>query len=558
MEEADRTIQQVPLQERITVTECEQEHLLSDYTTFAKNVMVKHFPNAFPDLKFSEADHQYKEQFEQEVKVFTGPLIFETESTLEGISKVIKVLVDTVCPAVEDCSGKPVPVFPTTFSGDQKTEKSARSAQVALCDNGDMRDRLQFIEGRHEGLHLFFMLSDVIMDCFADQDNLEEAASLSRLIAMLNPKLASRKGKDEFYQFRDAFQDIFVSLFSEFVRSHLGAEDLKNDCTPEYIKKETDLKKKDVLFTELFRKIIKNSHADYEDCGKLDETSPLPAFYPHDRFVRPKYQKKLCSPKLVKESNSVEADKSVKVEMVKDEDVSMMIDVKSNAKAPKPDLKHNYNSSLLSLLGQYLFLIDCQKNANALNSFLIQKKLTKLVFSTGHKNYACSLINYKQVILGHWSPQFSHRYMWNTSAGRAGKAMKMARDQKQEHLNRFLKDSFKSVGVNLDEVNATRINRSCDLSLRVERKIVEFHELDDSGKGHTKRDRSTQIDRLCTLFKQEQVAEVIPGRKFNGPIVNPNLDHEFDEASYRAWHYRKDKELQQFSNYCKMNRPSLN
>ena len=36
--------------------------------------------------------------FDKEVKVTTGPLVCETESTLEGISKVITTLTDTLCP----------------------------------------------------------------------------------------------------------------------------------------------------------------------------------------------------------------------------------------------------------------------------------------------------------------------------------------------------------------------------------------------------------------------------------------------------------------------------
>ena len=190
--EEDRNILAVPFEERINVTQNEKEHLLKDYTIFVMNTIVAHFPEAFPNLKSIEIEHQYSREFEKEVKVFTGPLIFETESTLEGISKVITQLIDVVCPVVLDKAGEPAPAFPTTFSGDNKTEKSARSAQLALCDNGDMRDRLQFIEGRHELLHFLFMLSDVVVDCFGDPDNLEEAVSLSRLINMLNPKLSTQ------------------------------------------------------------------------------------------------------------------------------------------------------------------------------------------------------------------------------------------------------------------------------------------------------------------------------------------------------------------------------
>ena len=43
--------------------------------------------------------------------------------------------------------------FPPNCSGDNKTEKAARSAQVALIDNGDMTDTLGFIEGKTLKIH---------------------------------------------------------------------------------------------------------------------------------------------------------------------------------------------------------------------------------------------------------------------------------------------------------------------------------------------------------------------------------------------------------------------
>ena len=495
------------------MTKNEKDHILIDYTKFVKNTIQEHFPDAFPGLNKVEIEHQYKSEFEKEVKVFTGPLIFETESTLEGISKVIRSLIDVVCPVETNEAGKPAPAFPTTFSGDNKTERSARSAQLALCDNGDMRDKLQFIEGRHECLHLLFMLSDVIKDCFAEPDDLEEAVSLSRLIALLNPKLSGRKGKDDFYKFRDLYQDIYVSLLSEFVRCHLQVEDLKHDVTPEHIKQEKNLVKKEELFVDMFRNIIKESHAEFADCGEVKDTEPLPAFYPHHEYLRSKYQiKSVAAP-----GKDVH-DKVLNVEVVLDKNVPMIKDMTGLSEKVEADAKNDYMCSLLAMIGSYLFLIDCQKNGNALDAFLLQKKLSKIIHGTGHKNYSSTLINFKQIILGHWSPQFSHRYLWNISAGRSGKGTKMARDQRQEHLNRYLKESFKSVGVNLDETNATRINNSCDLSMKIEQKIVQFHALDDSGKGHTKRDRSKQINILSNLFKKEKVAETISGRKFLSKI----------------------------------------
>ena len=166
---------------------------------------------AVPDLDLTTIKHQYSEEFEKGVTVWTGPLVCENESNLEGMAKIITTLTDELCPATTNRDGLKVPICPTTFSGDQKTEKASRSAQIAMMDNGNMRDKLAFVEGRHELLHFLFMFCDMVLDIFADRDNLEEASSISRLIKMLNPKIENKKAKDAYYAFRDCFSDIFVA-----------------------------------------------------------------------------------------------------------------------------------------------------------------------------------------------------------------------------------------------------------------------------------------------------------------------------------------------------------
>ena len=92
----------------------EKNHLLCNYTKLVMNTIVHNWPKCFPDLKLQQIRHQYTDHFERGVKAFTGPLVCETESTLEGISVVIKTLVDTVCPA-KDVAGERVAVHTTTF-----------------------------------------------------------------------------------------------------------------------------------------------------------------------------------------------------------------------------------------------------------------------------------------------------------------------------------------------------------------------------------------------------------------------------------------------------------
>ena len=116
-----------------------------------------------------------------------------------------------------------------------------------------------------------------------------------------------------------------------------------------------------------------------------------------------------------------------------------------------------------------------------------------------------------------------------------------------EQLNRYLKDCFRSLGVNLNEKNAQRINKSADLGVKMEIKVGEFFKLDSAGKSHTKKDRQSQIKKLSDLFKSEKISAQMPGRKFNGPHVPICSNLLFDEAQYRSWHIDKDKELTKIS-----------
>ena len=139
--------------------------------------------------------------------------------------------------------------------------------------------------------------------------------------------------------------------------------------------------------------------------------------------------------------------------------------------------------------------------------------------------------------------------MWNQFAGRPGPGLKMARDQDVEHLNRYLKEGFKSLGVNLDEKNAQRINNSADMGQKIENKVNKFYNLDVPGKSHTKKSRATVVKKLTDLFKKENIAEFVPDRKFNGPTVSPDADKDFDEAKYVSWHHSKTRELKRFYKY---------
>jgi hypothetical protein len=376
----DRNILFSDFEGRIDLASGEREHLLSDYEQLVMNLIAETWPSLFPDMKVKRIEHQYSKEFNKEVKIYTGPLICETESTLEGIAVVIKSLTDELCPTAVNEEGQHVPIFPTTFSGDQKTEKSSRSAQQSSSERSS-----------------------------SERSNSEKSNS---------KKPGSEKSSSE------------------------------NVAT--------------------------------EKQSKLTKT------------------------------------------------------------VEKPDLKNCYNRSLFSFLGLYQLLLDSIKEGNGLNCFLIQKKQLKMIHGTGHKNYACSLSSYKHIVLAHPNPQFSHRYMWNMFCGREGKSLNFARDQKNEHLNLWLKNSFKSLCVNLNSRNAQRINKAADMGVRMESKVVEFYELDSPGKSHTKKDRKDQRKQVMNILKKEEVADCKPGRKFNGPCISKN---HFNEVTYRSWHLEKDKEL---------------
>ena len=99
----------------VKLTKDERNHLLANYSKLVVNIIVTNWPKSFPELKIEKVTHQYTEQFEAGVKSFTGPLVCETESSIEGISCVIRTIVDIVCPSEVNDNGVKVPIYPTTF-----------------------------------------------------------------------------------------------------------------------------------------------------------------------------------------------------------------------------------------------------------------------------------------------------------------------------------------------------------------------------------------------------------------------------------------------------------
>ena len=125
----------------------------------------------------------------------------------------------------------------------------------------------------------------------------------------------------------------------------------------------------------------------------------------------------------------------------------------------------------------------------------------------------------------------------------------MARDQREEHLNRFLKDGFKTLGVNLNPTNARRINNSADLGQSLVAKVSDFHRLDKAGKTHIKKDRKPIIKKISDMFRKEEVVTFKPGRKFKVVSPSRNVFDSFDEVKYRVWHQSKENELLKFGKY---------
>ena len=263
-----------------------------------------------------------------------------------------------------------------------------------------------FIEGRHELLHLYFILVDIIQDTFSDPNNLEEASSLARMIQSLNPKLLNKRGKENFNAFKSVYKDIFLAIISEFLRDFLNVESLTRDSTPENIKNMKSDIEQQQAFVNLIRSFIIKTHPDFKNCSEIaDNKSDLPPYYPHQDFLRQKYR--------VSKTGNVKNVQKNPEDVKKD---NKSIRIQNNPQKLKPDSKNSYGKSLLSVLGTFFFLIDCANEGNGLLTFLIQKKLHKPIWATCHKNYAVSLLSYKHNVLAHPNAQFAHQYLWNTSA----------------------------------------------------------------------------------------------------------------------------------------------
>ena len=75
---------------RMGVTSLEKEHLLRNYVLFVMHLVKTKWPGAFPKMKTSpNIKHPYSELFEDGVNCWVGPLVCESESTIDGIRETI-------------------------------------------------------------------------------------------------------------------------------------------------------------------------------------------------------------------------------------------------------------------------------------------------------------------------------------------------------------------------------------------------------------------------------------------------------------------------------------
>jgi hypothetical protein len=83
-------ILEIPADVRMCITPSENEHLLNSYTLFVMHLIKSKWPDAFPKMKTApNVKHQYSELFQKGVNCWVGPLVCESESTIDGIRETI-------------------------------------------------------------------------------------------------------------------------------------------------------------------------------------------------------------------------------------------------------------------------------------------------------------------------------------------------------------------------------------------------------------------------------------------------------------------------------------
>ena len=76
---------------RMSITSLEKEHLLNNYVLFLMHLVKTNWPAAFPSMKTNpNIKHQYSGLFEKGVSCWVGPLVCESESTIDGIGETIQ------------------------------------------------------------------------------------------------------------------------------------------------------------------------------------------------------------------------------------------------------------------------------------------------------------------------------------------------------------------------------------------------------------------------------------------------------------------------------------
>ena len=520
-------LNEIPLNNLYKLTAEEKGHIFKYLHFHIKKTLNEHYPSIFKnDLVRNHYPHQFSSLFSKKIDQATGDFFFEDQS-IEGLQRILSSIQDKYTVKTEE-DGHVIYDNAFNIGGDQMTIARGSNLINSLVDHDDKDYKLSNLSMSHEYFHTEFAILNCFLKKLRHKDSLGIDGSFLRLSHELKREHCKTKDAQHiYYELSSLIKLIYKAMLAEILREMLKLEsvgDLHNFSFKNKI--EADVYVDQII--KSFFPYLKNSGRDARN---------LPKFHPLSKFVKDE----------VSTLNNFEDDT-----IINDDDGDVFEEDKNNqndhcyvdSKEMEPDYLQNYYTNIFTLGSIFQIFNDSIKHGDGLSIYLLHKLLIRIFYSLGAKNYASLTANFIVKIEASFLPSESFRMLHNRFANpKGGLGQCTSHDFAMEHKIRFIKKHLHGLGPNINKKSITRINNSSDEIEKLIDGLLKDCKIRKRASKRTKKSLNADFIRLTEIFKRNNIAKYIPGRKFGEYKLKLDIFKDINDFEFRKYFKKKIHEI---------------
>ncbi|XP_013382166.1 uncharacterized protein LOC106152931 [Lingula anatina] len=462
--------------------------------------------------------HRYENTMKAKTTTVPLGLLCKNENLPEDMLFILKHVQDRYVPQRVNKDKKNEILEQIFFGGDNLTVERAVNAQRASLDGDSPWERLQGIVAKNEDWH-------------ADRNKFQvvwfsNATVTNNANAKLDPLENYTKVKEPFNLYLDVY---IVAATMAYLRLESIEENV--EIVPDKIKSASLDDQREwlhALIQPMIEQFVLPSLST-ESLQTLSRSAEEPKTYECPLCKKSyKYQGALQNHMSKQHQETAESNPA-----------------ETEATVEQEDHIFNYGCVFITLGLMLRNSDDAVKEGDGERIISMWKFFLPIWKNEGSTKYALSALELFLTLYGRLTEQAAHRLIWNRTINKkGGKGKRISRDFYIENLNLVLKDSFKHLGVNINEKTAVLESQALygiDIILNSQNQDLGLKK----PSGYHKRVRSeldfkivlNEVVRKCDMFN------VVVGREFHSfPSFNRSILHGLDHTGFIKWmkaHKRK-------------------